>query len=89
MSANVATWSGGTHRGMDSEHLSAEPIVLAVQRRGIQPGRSSLAQKFYRARRAGYLTPHAADEICIRLLGCHPIEVYGDLWIASDELATA
>lgn len=34
-----------------------------------------------RARRAGnLLTPAAADTICIRLLGRHPFEVYGEAW---------
>lgn len=34
-----------------------------------------------RARAAGgLLTLHAADQLCIRLLRSHPVEVFGDAW---------
>ena len=74
---------------MAREYLPIEPIVLAIQRRGIQVGRGELARAFYRARRAGRVTVAAADELCVRLLDSHPIEIFGlDVWCA-DELAHA
>ncbi|HZT66136.1 MAG TPA: hypothetical protein VFA11_10145 [Acidimicrobiales bacterium] len=44
---------------------------------------SKLARSFWRARRAGRLSPELADRICIEVLRLHPAEVYGDQWWAA------
>lgn len=41
---------------------------------------SALERAYCRARREGSLTPFAADRLAIRLLGLHPVLVWGDEW---------
>jgi hypothetical protein len=69
--------------------LDVTPLVDAVAELGGlaalgagKNGNSALRQAFYRARRRERLSLEMADEICIKLLGCHPIQVWGDAWVA-------
>jgi hypothetical protein len=75
---------------MSREYLPAAPLIEAVQRRGIQVGRSSLAQAYYRARR-GRLTVWQADVLAVKLVGEHPAMLWGPLWWegADDELVAS
>jgi hypothetical protein len=69
--------------------LRVEPLVQAVQERGGLAGlgagkhaNTALRQAFYRARRKGLIPLDQADDLCVQLLGCHPVQVWGDAWIA-------
>jgi hypothetical protein len=71
------------------KHLSAEPLVLIVTQRGglaqLGAGKganSALRQAFYRAKKRGFISMEQADDLCVQLLGCHPVQIWGDAWIA-------
>lgn len=69
------------------ERLPLEPLLAAIQARGIELGRSHrLAEKaLSRAKsEGGQITYTAADRICINVLGEHPAAIYGeDWWVAA------
>lgn len=58
--------------------LSARPDTsTSASRFGVS---ERLAQALYRARRRGWVTPYAADDIAVTLLGLHPACVWGESW---------
>ena len=78
--------------GTETIWLDVVPLVAAVDAAGglgaLGAGRSrdgvaTLRANFYRARNAGRLTRFMADDLCVRLLQCHPSEVWGEQWSGS------
>ena len=73
-----------TRRGV-RRHLPVEPLVALVDLQGGPAGcgiekRSALERAYHRARRQGFITWTAADEIAVRALRLNPGEVWGDTW---------
>jgi hypothetical protein len=67
-------------------HLPAAPLVHLVQRAGGLTAcgvveHSDLERAYYRAAENGTLTAQAADQLAIRVLGLHPMLVWGDDWL--------
>ncbi|HSX68769.1 helix-turn-helix domain-containing protein [Nocardioides sp.] len=66
--------------------VAAAPLLRLVIARG-GPGAcgarggTAAEQALVRARRQGWLTIWAADELAVRLLGMSPLEVWGDEWL--------
>lgn len=44
-------------------------------------GDTALRQAYHRGIRQGYVSVTAADQLAVRLLGAHPIELWGDAWL--------
>ncbi len=70
-----------------SAHLPAAPLAALVNGaprsndRKAGPRNTSIERKYYRAVKQGALTVFAADELAIRLLGVHPMTIWGDQWL--------
>lgn len=69
----------------EDARLGVEPLTRALEAIGGFPSRelehvSRLSRSYQRAVRRGSITPAQADELCTRILGCHPAEVYGQQW---------
>jgi hypothetical protein len=66
--------------------LPISPLRAEVDRHGWpsrrQPHVARLYRAYLRAVTAGTISWRDADEICVRVLGRHPSEVYGDQWHA-------
>lgn len=72
--------------------VHSEPLIRAIEARGglaavvnqydyPERERRRLARSYQRALSDGDLTYKAADELCVRLLGTHPLVVFGDAWL--------
>lgn len=66
--------------------VSAEPLLRLLAVRGgpaaCGAGEGTAEeQALLRARRQGWVTIWAADELAVRLLGMTPLEVWGDEWL--------
>lgn len=62
-----------------TERLPAGPLLR--QFRGVVLEESSPVRRVLaRAKLHGYVSVSVADEVCVRALGMHPVEVYGDAW---------
>jgi hypothetical protein len=77
---------------MANERLPIEPLRRAVERRGGlaqlgagKHGDTALRQAYHRGLRQGYLSLVAADQLAVRLLGAHPIELWGDAWLVGTD----
>lgn len=81
--------------------LPAEPLLAAIEARGgvvalmdrnlgwlNHKRREAFSKAVDRARLRGYVLVEVADDLCIRLLACHPMEVYGDLWLGEPDEET-
>jgi hypothetical protein len=68
------------------QRLPAAPLVAAVASRGginrLAP-EGPLRRAFFRAKRSGHLTPWAADQLAVELVGAHPADLWGDDWLMS------
>ena len=66
--------------------LPARPLLKAVRDRGITIAREDATWRraLEKAAVAGEVSAVVADELCVRLLGLHPFEVYGDAWWMAD-----
>lgn len=42
-------------------------------------------RRIERARKSGFIDLYLADEICCKVLGVHPVVVFGDAWFATAE----
>lgn len=64
--------------------LPAEPLLTAIRARGgvrACVGRDYALERAYsRARQIGQVTPWAADRLAVRVLGLHPVAVWGEVW---------
>lgn len=66
--------------------LPAAPIMCLYRDHEPKMSNTSLRRAYQKAKLEGSLTVWQADELCIRLLGRHPSEVYGEAWWRSGSL---
>jgi hypothetical protein len=60
--------------------------VLVARAAFTDAERRRLSALYRRGRRMGALTPYAADELAVRLLGLHPALVWGERWWVRDPM---
>lgn len=76
--------------GSTMPSLDAAPLIALVERAG-GAAALGLGQKcpfrraYVRAKESGRITFARADVLSVRVLGLHPIELWGDAWLFTDE----
>jgi len=71
-------------KSLNHEYIDAAPLLEVLKREGPVPMPKWVDKAVWRARDRGTFTINAADELCIRVLGVHPIDVFGSLWFEVD-----
>lgn len=80
----MTVWRGPSRPqgGRRPVYVDAAPLVSAVARRGIAPETfgARLARAFYRAKATGRVCVPMADELAIRMLGCHLLTLWPEAY---------
>jgi hypothetical protein len=72
---------------MNTVYLPAAPLLEALRRRGVSfsGAGETVGKALHRAQSSGLVSARYADELACRLLGQHPVEVWGPAWWEVDQ----